>query len=56
MRGTWALYLVAAAAAACSSDGGGGGPGPDPDPVIHVAGTYQTEVTLVSNTCPGQTV
>jgi hypothetical protein len=54
MRGTMGLFLVTAAAAACST--GNGGPDPDPAPVISVAGTYQTEVTLVSNDCPGQTV
>jgi hypothetical protein len=56
MREALVLVMLAAAAAACSSGGGGDNPGPDPDPAIHVAGTYQTEVTLVSNTCPGQTV
>ena len=54
MRGTLGFFLVAAVAAACSSDGGNTVPGPDP--VIHVAGTYQTAVTLVSNDCLGQTV
>ena len=54
MRGTLGLFLVAAVAAACSSSTGH--PDPDPGPVISVAGTYQTEVTIVSNDCPGQTV
>jgi hypothetical protein len=46
------LVLVAVVATACSSNNGGSGPGP----VISVGGTYQTAVTMVSNTCPGQTV
>ena len=52
MRGRLGLVLFAAVATACSSNNGGSGPGP----VISVGGTYQTAVTLVSNTCPGQTV
>ena len=58
MRGTLNLLLVVAIATACSSvdDNPGPGPGPDPDPVISVGGTYQTAVTMVTNTCPGQTV
>ena len=50
MRGTMGLFLVAAITAACSSVGG------DSDPLISVGGTYQTAVTMVSNSCPGQTV
>lgn len=58
MRGTLGLFLIAAVAAACSSCNGDPvpGPDPDPDPVISVGGVYQTEVTLVGNDCPGQTV
>jgi hypothetical protein len=52
MRGRLGLVLVAAAATACSSNNGGSGPGA----LISVGGTYQTVVTMVSNTCPGQTV
>ena len=52
MRGTFALFLVAAVAAACSSCSDDPGPSSD----ISVGGTYQTAVTLVSNDCPGQTV
>jgi hypothetical protein len=48
------LVLAAVIATGCSSDGPG--PDPDPDPVISVGGTYQTAVTMLSNTCPGQTV
>ena len=54
MRGTLALFLVAAVAAACSSCNDNTDPGPTP--AISVGGTYQTAVTLVSNDCPGQTV
>ena len=53
MRGTLGLFVVAAVATACSSCN----ETIDPvDPVISVGGTYQTEVTMVSNDCPGQTV
>jgi hypothetical protein len=52
MRGSLCLSLVAAVATACSSNSGGNGP----DSTISVGGTYQTAVTMVSNTCPGQTV
>jgi hypothetical protein len=52
MRGRLGPVLFAAVATACSSNGGGNGPGA----VISVGGTYQTAVTMVSNTCPGQTV
>ena len=54
MRGSFTLFLVAAVAAACSS--GHVNNDPDPDPLIKVGGVYQTEVTLVANDCPGQTV
>lgn len=54
MRGIPGVFLSAAVAAACSSASGGSGR--RPDPVISVGGTYQTEVTIVSNDCPGQTV
>jgi hypothetical protein len=56
MRGPLGLCLVAAVAAACSSSTGNIDPDPDPDPVLSVGGVYQTEVTLVDNDCPGQTV
>jgi hypothetical protein len=59
MRGTLNLLLVVAMATACSSgdpNGPGPDPGPDPDPAISVGGTYQTAVTMVANSCPGQTV
>ena len=47
-----ALVLIAAmVAGACSSEGG-----TNPDPVLSVGGTYRTAVTMVQNTCPGQTV
>ncbi len=45
------VLLLLAAGAACSSNGGS----TDPDQ-ISVGGSYQTVVTLVNNTCPGQTV
>ena len=51
MRGTQGLLLAAVLAAACSSGNGN----TDPE-AISVGGSYQTAVTLVSNTCPGQTV
>ena len=51
MRGTLGLLLAAAIAAACSS----GHEKTDP-PVVSVGGTYQTAVTLVRSSCPGQTV
>lgn len=54
MRRALGLFLAATIATGCSSDGPG--PDPDPDPVISVAGTYQTAVTMLSNSCPGQTV
>ena len=56
MRGTLNLLLVVAMATACSSDNPGPEPEPEPDPVIRVGGTYQTAVTIVANSCPGQTV
>lgn len=47
------VLLLVAAGAACSSNGGPA----DPDPeLISVGGSYQTVVTLVGSTCPGQTV
>ena len=52
MRGTLTLFLVAAVAAACSSCS----TDPGSSPTISVGGTYQTAVTMVSNSCPGQTV
>jgi hypothetical protein len=52
MRGTLALFLVAAVATACSSCNDD----PGPSSAISVGGTYQTAVTMVSNSCPGQTV
>ena len=56
MRGTLNLLLAVAMATACSSGNPGPEPEPDPDPVISVGGTYQTAVTMVANSCPGQTV
>ena len=50
MRATFVMLLAAAVSAACSSGGTS-----DPDQ-ISVGGSYQTVVTLVNSTCPGQTV
>ena len=44
--------LALAAASACSSSNGKS----HPKPVISVGGIYQTQVTLVQNECPGQSV
>ena len=54
MRASLGLLLTAVVAAACSSSNGP--PDPPVTPVITVGGTYQTAVTVVSSTCPGQTV
>ena len=52
MRRSLGLLVSAAVVAAGASCGGGTDPGSE----ISVGGTYQTEVTMVNNTCPGQTV
>jgi hypothetical protein len=46
------VSLLLAAVLACSSSDGNS----NPEPVISVGGTYQTAVTLVENSCSGQTV
>jgi hypothetical protein len=53
MRGFLGFVPAVALAAACSSDNGSTDP---VDDEISVGGTYQTAVTMVSNSCPGQTI